>query len=65
MRKIEKSIKKYFIDNGVSIKNRELYHQSAIIIQSNFRSFLVYKKVKLFLKFSGICEVLNKIYLFS
>ena len=63
MRKIEKSIKKYFIDNGVSIKNRELYHQSAIIIQSNFRSFLVYKKVKLFLKFSGICDVLNKIFL--
>ena len=63
MRKIERSIKKYFIDNGVSIKNRELYHQSAIIIQSNFRSFLVYKKVKLFLKFSGICEVLNKIFL--
>ena len=62
MRKIEKKIKKYFNDNGVSIKNRELYHQSGIIIQSNFRTFLTRKNVKILLKFKGIMDILNKIF---
>ena len=62
MRKIEKKIKKYFNDNGVSIKNRELYHQSGIIIQSNFRTFLTRKNVKVLLKFKGIMDILNKIF---
>ena len=62
MRKIEKKIKKYFNDNGVSIKNRELYHQSGIIIQSNFRTFLTKKNVKILLKFRGIMDILNKIF---
>ena len=62
MRKIEKKIKKYFNDNGVSIKNRELYHQSGIIIQSNFRTFLTRKNMKILLKFKGIMDILNKIF---
>ena len=62
MRSIEKKIKKYFNDNGVSFKNRELYHQSGIIIQSNFRAFILRKKLKLFLKYKDIIEVLEKIF---
>ena len=61
MRSIEKKIKKYFVDNGVSFKNRELYHQSGIIIQSNFRSFLAKKKVKKLLKYKEIIDILDKI----
>ena len=63
MRNIEKKIKKYFSDNGVSFKNRELYHQSGIIIQSNFRTFLTRKNVKIMLKFKGIIDILDKIFL--
>lgn len=37
MREIEKNIKNYFLVNGISLKNRELYHQSAIMIQSTFQ----------------------------
>ena len=62
MRSIEKKIKKYFNDNGVSFKNRELYHQSGIIIQSNFRAFILRKKLKLFLKYKDIIEILEKIF---
>ena len=62
MRTIEKKIKKYFVENGVSYKNRELYHQSAIIIQSNFRAFFTKKNVKLFLKFRGGINVLINIF---
>ena len=62
MRSIEKKIKKYFVDNGVSFKNRELYHQSGIIIQSNFRAFILRKKLKLFLKYKDIIDVLEKIF---
>ena len=62
MRIIEKKIKKYFIENGVSYKNRELYHQSAIIIQSNFRAFFTQKNVKLFLKFRGVIDTLINIF---
>jgi hypothetical protein len=43
MRKIVKNIKNYFLINGISSKNRELYHQSAIMIQSTFRSYLLSK----------------------
>ena len=62
MRIIEKKIKKYFIENGVSYKNRELYHQSAIIIQSNFRAFYTQKNVKLFLKFRKVINILINIF---
>ena len=62
MRTIEKKIKKYFVENGVSYKNRELYHQSAIIIQSNFRAFFTRKNVKLFLKFRGGINILINIF---
>ena len=62
MRSIEKKIKKYFAENGVSSKNRELYHQSGIIIQSNFRAYMIRKKVKLFWKYKGILNLLHKIF---
>ena len=62
MRSIEKKIKKYFVENGVSSKNRELYHQSGIIIQSNFRAYMIRKKVKLFWKYKGILNLLHKIF---
>ena len=45
MREIEKNIKNYFLVNGISLKNRELYHQSAIMIQSTFRSYLLRKNL--------------------
>jgi len=45
MREIEKNIKNYFLVNGISPKNRELYHQSAIMIQSTFRSYFLRKNL--------------------
>lgn len=45
MREIEKKIKNYFLVNGISLKNRELYHQSAIMIQSTFRSYFLRKNL--------------------
>ena len=45
MREIEKNIKNYFLVNGISLKNRELYHQSAIMIQSTFRSYFLRKNL--------------------
>ena len=46
IREVEKKIKNYFLTNGISLKNRELYHQSAIIIQSTFRAYLT--RIRLF-----------------
>ena len=63
MRNIEKKIKRYFVENGVSFKNRELYHQSGIIIQSNFRAFMIRKKVKVYMKYKGLLDISNRIIL--
>ena len=64
MIEIEKNIKNYFLVNGVSLKNRELYHQSAIIIQSTFRAYLsrsnLYKKLNIFVGIRIIFDWLNK-----
>ena len=65
MLEIEKNIKNYFLVNGVSLKNRELYHQSAIIIQSTFRAYLsrsnLYKKLNIFVGIRILFDWLNKI----
>ena len=65
MLEIEKKIKNYFLINNISLKDRELYHQSAILIQSNFRAYLSRKKLYGELnKFVGIrliIELYNKI----
>ena len=65
MRDIEKKIKNYFLNNGISLKNRELYHQSAIMIQSTFRAYLsrnnLYKELNMFVGIRLIFNLLNKI----
>ena len=64
MREIEKEIKKYFKENGIKLKNRELYHQSAIMIQSTFRAYLsrkdLYKELNKFVGIRTIFDLLNK-----
>ena len=66
MREIEKKIKEYFLVNGISLKNRELYHQSAIMIQSTFRAHLsrlkLYKELNIFVGIKLIFDFLNKIF---
>ena len=65
MRDIEKKIKNYFLNNGISLKIRELYHQSAIMIQSTFRAYLsrnnLYKELNMFVGIRLIFNLLNKI----
>ena len=66
MREIEKKIKEYFLVNGISLKNRELYHQSAIMIQSTFRAHLsrlkLYKELNIFVGIKLIFDFLNKFF---
>ena len=63
IREIEKRIKNYFIDNGIELKNRELYHQSAIMIQSTFRAYLsrmkLIKELNKFVRTRLIFDLLN------
>ena len=65
MRKILKNIDNYFITNGISSKNRELYHQSAIIIQSTFRAYLTrqyyYQELNFLVGIRILLDFLNKI----
>ena len=65
MREIEKKIKNYFIENGINLKNRELYHQSAIMIQSSFRAYIsrksLYKELNKFVGIRLIFDFLNKL----
>ena len=65
MIEIEKKIKDYFKENGIKLKNRELYHQSAIMIQSSFRAYLsrknLNKELKKFVGIRLIFDSLNKL----
>ena len=65
IREIEKKIKKYFNINGLNIENRELYDQSATMIQSAFRAYFsrmkLYKELNLFVNVGAIYETLKKI----
>ena len=65
IREIEKKIKNYFNINGLNIKNRELYDQSATMIQSAFRAYFsrmkLYKELNLFVNTGLMYETLKKI----
>ena len=65
MREIEKKIRDYFLINGISMKNRELYHQSAIMIQSAFRAYVarmnLYKELNVFVGLELFFDLFNKI----
>ena len=66
IRKIEKKIKDYFNLNGLKIENRELYDQSAIMIQSAFRGYYLreklYEKIYLFVNMKCLLDSLEKIF---
>ena len=67
IREIEKKIKDYFNMNGLNIENRELYDQSATMIQSAFRAYFsrvkLYKKLNLFINIRQAIDLLKKIIL--
>ena len=67
IRQIEKKIKNYFNLNGLNIENRELYDQSATMIQSAFRAYSsrlhLYKEINLFVNISLLNDLLKKIFL--
>jgi len=67
IREIEKKIKNYFNLNGLNIENRELYDQSATMIQSAFRAYSsrlhLYKEINLFVNISLLNDLLKKIFL--
>ena len=66
IREIEKKVKNYFSSNGLSIENRELYDQSATMIQSAFRAY--YSRMKLFKELNSfvntgfLIDLLKKIF---
>ena len=63
---IEKKIKNYFNLNGLNIENRELYDQSATMIQSAFRGYYLrmtlYAKINLFVNMKCYLDILKKIF---
>ena len=59
IREIEKKIKNYFSSNGLNIENRELYDQSATMIQSAFRAY--YSRMKLFKELNSFVNIGNLI----
>ena len=67
IREIEKKIKNYFNINGLDIENRELYDQSATMIQSAFRAYYsrmkLYKELNTFVNIGVLIDNLKKIYL--
>lgn len=67
IREIEKKIKNYFNLNGLNIENRDLYDQSATMIQSAFRAYSsrlhLYKEINLFVNISLLNDLLKKIIL--
>ena len=67
IREIEKKIKNYFNMNGLNIENRELYDQSATMIQSAFRAYYsrikLYRELNLFVNIRLAIDILKKIIL--
>ncbi len=67
IREIEKKIKNYFNLNGLKIENRELYDQSATMIQSAFRGYYLrvklYEKINLFVNMKYVLDILEKIFI--
>ena len=67
IREIEREIKNYFNLNGLDIINRELYDQSATMIQATFRAYLLriklYAKLNLYIDLKSGIDILKKIFL--
>ena len=67
IREIEKKIKNYFNINGLDIENRELYDQSATMIQSAFRAYYsrmkLFKELNTFVNIGLLIDNLKKIYI--
>ena len=67
IREIEKKIKNYFNINGLDIENRELYDQSATMIQSAFRAYYsrmkLFKELNIFVNIGLLLDNLKKIYI--
>ena len=66
IREIEKKVKNYFSSNGLSIENRELYDQSATMIQSSFRAYYsrmkLFKELNSFVNMGLLIDLLKKIF---
>ena len=66
IREIEKKVKNYFNTNGLNMENRELYDQSATMIQSAFRAYYsrmkLYKELNSFINIGFLNNTLNKIF---
>ena len=67
IREIEREIKNYFNLNGIDILNRELYDQSATMIQATFRSYLLrlklYENLNLYIDIKKAIDILKNIFL--
>ena len=67
IREIEKNVKNYFNANGLNLENRELYDQSATMIQSAFRAYYsrmkLFKELNSFVNIGFMIEVLKKIFI--
>jgi hypothetical protein len=66
IREIEKKIKNYFNLNGLKLENRELYDQSATMIQSTFRGYYLraqlFDQVNTYINMKCLLDVLEKIF---
>ena len=67
IREIEKKIKNYFNINGLDIENRELYDQSATMIQSAFRAYYsrmkLFKELNSFVNIGLLIDIIKKIFI--
>ena len=61
----EKKIKQYFISNNININDRELYEQSAILIQSIFRGYSmrikIYHKLNDYINIRNLAQVIKRL----
>ena len=66
IREIEREIKNYFNLNGLDILNRELYDQSATMIQATFRAYFsrkkLYEELNLYINIKNVIDILKDIF---
>ena len=66
IREIEREIKNYFNLNGLDILNRELYDQSATMIQATFRAYFsrkkLYEELNLYINIKNAIDILKDIF---
>ena len=66
IREIEREIKNYFNLNGLDILNRELYDQSATMIQATFRAYFsrkkLYDELNLYINIKNAIDILKDIF---